>query len=92
VAQLKCDEVKKGLRDSEALIVFSGIDQRKHYLRVERDFLSKIGDDWYLPIGIVDYEPKNNRVLVELSHEAETGINRLWVRPEQLDVVLEAYA
>jgi hypothetical protein len=29
--------------------------------------------------------PPTKLILIELPHEAETGANRLWVKPEQLD-------
>ena len=35
-------------------------------------------------------DPKTKAVLVELPHEAETGANRLWVLPKQLDEPAEA--
>jgi hypothetical protein len=85
MAQLRCERVSEGLRPSEAVAVFRDYQGRRHFLRVERDFLSTINDQPYLPIGVVHIDPVTNLVLIEISHEAETGANRLWVSQEQLD-------
>ena len=92
MAQIRCDNVSEGLRASEAVAVFRDFEGRKHYIRVERDFLSDEGGHFYLPIGIVHVDPRTKLVLIELPHEAETGANRLWVRPDQLDKLVEAFA
>jgi hypothetical protein len=82
----------EGLRASEALAIFRDYQGRKHYLRVERDFLSETGGSTYLPVGVVYYDPRTKLVLIELPHEAETGTNRLWVKQDQLDEPVEAFA
>jgi hypothetical protein len=89
MSQLLCEGVTEGLRDSEACAIFRDYQGRRHFLRVERDFLTQRGDQTYLPIGVVGVDPRTKLVLVELDHEAETGINRLWVRQDQLDKPLE---
>lgn len=92
MSQLLCESISEGLRASEAVAVFRDYQGRRHFLRVERDFLSVENGKTYLPIGVVHYDRRTKLVLIELSHEAETGANRLWVKPEQLDSPLEAYA
>jgi hypothetical protein len=92
VGQIRCESVSDGLRASEAVAVFRDYEGRRHYLRVERDFLSNEGGHFYLPIGIVHIDPRTKLVLIELPHEAETGANRLWVKPDQLDKPVEAFA
>ena len=91
MAQLRCNNISEGLRTSEGLASFQDYRGRRHFLRVERDFLSQEGGFSYLPIGVVHVDPKTKLVLIELSHEAETGANRLWVRPDQLDEPIEAF-
>lgn len=49
MAQIRCESVSEGLRTTEALAVFRDCRGRRHFLRVERDFLSSIGDHFYLP-------------------------------------------
>jgi hypothetical protein len=92
MAEILCEAVTEGLRASEGLAAFRDYQGRRHFLRVERDFLTKIGDNYYLPVGVVHIDPRTNLVLVELDHEAETGANRLWVKQEQLDKPVEQYA
>ncbi len=92
MAKLRCERISDGLRASEAVAILRDYANRRHFIRVERDFLSEQGDHYYLPIGIVHIDPKTKAVLIELPHEAETGANRLWVTQGQLDEPVEAVA
>jgi hypothetical protein len=92
MAKIRCDKVTEGLRSSEVVASFTDFHGRRHFIRVEHDFLSEQEGAEYLPVGIVHFDPKNKAVLIELSHEAETGANRLWVKPEQLDEPIEQFA
>lgn len=91
MAKIYC-ELSDGLRSSEVVASFTDYNGRKHFIRVERDFLTDLSGKKYLTVGIVQVDPKTKAVLVELPHEAETGVNRLWVKPEQLDEPVEVYA
>ena len=93
MAKIRCEKVSEGLRQSEALASFVDFHGRTHSIRVERDFLAEQAVNvFYLPVGIVHVDPKTKAVLIELPHEAETGANRLWVKQEQLDEPIEAFA
>jgi hypothetical protein len=92
MAKLRCDNISDGLRASEAVAVFHDYRGRRHFLRIERDFLSQVGDQFLLPVGVVGTDPRTGLILIELPHEAETGANRLWVKGDQLDKPLEVYA
>lgn len=87
-----CESVTPGLRDSEVLATIRDFNGRRHSIRVERDFLSTLQGKEYLPIGIVHVDPKTKAVLIEFPHEPETGINRIWVKADQLDQPVEACA
>lgn len=91
MAQIRCDKVTPGLRESEVLAQFSDVAGRRHFIRVERDFLGWEGETPFLSVGVVGVDPKTKNVLVELPHEAETGANRVWIKPDQLDAPLEAF-
>ena len=39
MAKIRCAAVSKGLRDSEAVASFFDFRGRRHFIRVERDFL-----------------------------------------------------
>jgi len=92
MSMVRCENIGAGLRASECLATVKDMHGRKHSIRVERDFLSEIDGHQYLPVGIVHMDPKTKKVLVEFSHEPETGINRIWVDPQQLDSPVETYA
>lgn len=91
MANLRCERISKGLRASEALAIFRDYKGKQHFLRVERDFLSEQNGHYFLPIGIVYFDHRSKMVLIGLSHEAETGANRLWVSPDQLDEPVETF-
>jgi hypothetical protein len=90
--KVRCEAIADGLRASEALAIFRDYQGRKHYLRVERDFLSEEAGTSYLPVGVAHVDPRTKLVLIELPHEAETGANRLWAKQDQLDEPIEAFA
>ena len=92
MAEVRCESVSEGLRASEVVAAFCDYQGRRHFIRVEREFLSGVDGNTYLPVGIVHIDPVTKLVLIELPHEAETGANRLWVRQEQLDKAVEACA
>lgn len=81
MAKLRCETVTGGLRASEVLAEVVDFKGRRHFLRVEHDFLY---ENEFLPVGIVHEDSQQGLVLIELPQEAETGANRLWVRKEQL--------
>jgi hypothetical protein len=92
MAMLRCENVSEGLRASEGVASLRDYQNRRHFIRVERDFLSEESGHFYLPIGVVHIDPRTKAVLIELPHEAETGANRLWVTQDQLDEPVEAFA
>ena len=91
MTQIRCEEISEGLRSSEAVASFTDYHGRRHFIRVERDFLSGRGNDTYLPVSTIQVDSRTQAVLIELPHEAETGANRLWVKADQLDASVEAH-
>jgi hypothetical protein len=83
MAQLVC-EISPGLRDSEKTVAVRDVFGRAQFLRVESGFLAATADRWYLPVGIVGIDHAQKLALVELPHEADSGVNRLWVRLSEL--------
>jgi len=74
-------KVDEGLRPSEVTVELRGIGDRFEFLRVDREFVKKIGDSFYLPVGLIFKNRVDNQeiALIELPHEADSGANRLWV-------------
>jgi hypothetical protein len=92
MAKIRCAGISEGLRSSEVVASFVDIHGRRHFIRVEQDFVENQSGIYFLPVGIVHVDPKTKAVLIELPHEAETGVNRLWIRPNQLDELVEEFA
>jgi len=77
-------EVTGGLRESEATVSVEDVDGAKAFLRVERDFVHKPNGQAYLPIGLIHVDQQAKTALIELPHEADSGVNRLWVNVDKL--------
>jgi hypothetical protein len=89
MAQVRC-EVGPGLRDGETTAVVKDVLNRRHHLRVDAGYISSEGGNSYLPIGIVGIDAAKQLALIELPHESDSGISRLWVRQADLKEVTEA--
>jgi hypothetical protein len=76
--------IDEGLRPSEVTVEVRDIQARPEFLRVPRDFVKQFNGHYYLPIGIVYHDRDNDRFWIELPHEADSGINRLWVSRQDL--------
>ena len=83
MAQVVC-EVSQGLRDSEKTASVRDVFNRRLHLRVEDGFIATEGDRHYLPIGVVGVDDARDLALIELPHESDSGISRLWVRRSDL--------
>ena len=82
-------EISSGLRDSEKTAAVKDVFNRKHYLRVEDGYIATEGGGHYLPIGIVGIDEAKGLALIELPHESDSGISRLWVRQSDLKGITE---
>jgi hypothetical protein len=83
MTQVRC-EISAGLRPSEATVAVADIPGSRQFLRLERDFLNAVEGQWFLPVGVVQDDRQQPWVLIELPHEADSGLNRLWVRRDHL--------
>jgi len=88
MAQVIC-EVSAGLRDTEKTAIVKDVLGRKHHLRVEQGYIASEGGRHYLPVGIVGVDVVKGLTLVELPHESDSGISRLWVRQSDLKEAAE---
>ena len=84
MTELLCARVSRGLREADAVATLRDVHGRQHFLQVERDFLTHEGSRDYLPVAFVVRDAQTGAVLIELPHEAETGVNRLWVPAEDV--------
>jgi hypothetical protein len=79
MAQVVCETVGRGLRDSERSVSVRDVQNHLQYLTVDADFLSVVGDRHYLPVYVVGQDVAQGMLLIELPLEADSGANRLWV-------------
>jgi len=85
MAEILCDQVGQGLRESERTVSVKDVHGRRQYITVEHDFLTVTPEKkYYLPVGVVHVDRKTGALLVELPHEAYSGANRLWVSSQDL--------
>jgi hypothetical protein len=88
MARVIC-EVGPGLRESEKTVAVKDVFNRKHHLRVEEGYVTPEGGAHYLPIGVVGVDDAKGLALIELPHESDSGISRLWVRRSDLKGITE---
>lgn len=85
MAQLLCESVSRGMREEERTVcVRNAVSGQRAFLRVESDFLTRRGSNYFLPVGIVQEEQQQGLALVELPQEPDAGNRRLWVRTTDL--------
>ena len=82
--KILCEEVSPGLREADAILTFLDVYGRRHFLQIEKDLLVAHNGSSYLPVGFVHRDARSGAFLIELPHEAETGVNRLWVSPDKV--------
>jgi hypothetical protein len=84
MTELRCARVSRGLREADAIATLRDVYGRQHFLQIEKDFLAHHDSSAYLPVAFVARDRTTGAILVELPHEAETGVNRLWVAADDL--------
>jgi hypothetical protein len=84
MVRVLCAGVSRGLRAADVIATLRDFHDRNHFLQIEKDFLSQDNGHSYLPVSLVQRDPQTGAVLIELPHEAETGVNRIWVRAADL--------
>jgi hypothetical protein len=79
MVRVLCAAVSRGLRAADVIAAIRDIHGRNHFLQVEKDFLSRDNGHSYLPVSLVPRDLQTGAALIEFPHEAETGVNRIWV-------------
>jgi hypothetical protein len=72
------------MRPSERAAVVQDVQGHSHLILVEHDFLTIEDGKAYVPVGVCHLDRERGVVLVEFPHEPMTGINRIWVRYQDL--------
>ena len=79
-----CEKVSRGMRAVDAIATIRDYSGRRHFLHIEKDFLTPHHSQWLLPVGFIHRDPRTGAVLIEFPQEAETGVNRIWVCAEDV--------
>jgi len=82
--KILCEQVSPGLREADAILTFRDFHGRRHFLQIEKDFIIRRHGHSYLSVGLVHRDALTGAFLIELPHEAETGVNRFWVNAEKV--------
>lgn len=79
--EIVCERVSPGLRREERTVcVRNAVTGLRSFLRIEADFLSFYRGKYYITVGVIQEEPQQDLLLVELPLEPDAGTTRLWVR------------
>ena len=89
--QVRC-EVSEGLTGKDITVCIVDIRGMDQYIHVLPTMVNWEGDVPYLPVGIINIDRGNRRVLVELPIEADSGANRMWMPFEKFRVATGAPA
>jgi hypothetical protein len=84
MAEVLCEKVGPGMRPSERTVAVKDVFGQREFLRVEHDFLTAVGERYFLPVGVVQEDREKDLVLIELPQEGECGGWRLWVHASDL--------
>jgi hypothetical protein len=88
--EVECQVSSSDLLDTYIVGVRDAVSKKTHFLRVSKSFVNQDNKKTYLPIGVVRLDYDNQKALIELPREADSGANRLWVsfssfRPDRED-------
>jgi hypothetical protein len=78
MALIRC-ETREGLRPGQAVAGVKDVYGRRHFMLVDRDFLTVHEGTPYLPVGVVFRDTDKGAALIEFAEEADSGAWRAWV-------------
>lgn len=76
--EVKC-EISEGLTESDITVGVRDMEGRNQFIHVLPSMVNWEGETPYLPVGVIDVDRRNSRVLIELPIEADSGVNRMWM-------------
>ena len=76
--QVRC-EISEGLTESDRTVCVSDIEARQQFIHVLPSMINLVAGQPYLPVGVIEIDSRNKRVLIELPIEADSGVNRMWM-------------
>src|SRR5215469_11221748 len=82
--EVRCEASAGGILPNGVTARILGADGRRQAVQVTPGLINHHDGVDYLPVGIVEINRKLHRVLIELPTEADSGVNRMWVRYDDL--------
>ena len=76
--EVRC-EISPGLTEQGITVCVKDVEGREQYIHVLKTMVNHENGTAYLPVGIINVDGRNRRVLIELPTEADSGANRLWI-------------
>jgi hypothetical protein len=76
--EVQC-EVSEGLTESDVTVCVRDVDGREQFIHVLPSMVNWVSETPYLPVGVINVDYRNSRVLIELPIEADSGANRMWM-------------
>ena len=76
--QVRC-EISEGLTESDQTVCVRDVDGREQFIHVLPSMVNWVSDQPYLPVGVINVDSQDKRVLIELPTEADSGMNRMWM-------------
>jgi hypothetical protein len=80
MTMVRC-EITEGPREGYKTVGVPSAAGHMEYLAIEERFLVKDNGAYLLPVDVVGKDPRYGTLLVQLPFEADSGANRVWVRP-----------
>lgn len=76
--------VGEGLRKDFASVKVTDMETGSMFVSVAKSLVREFNGKPYLAVGVVYKDIINERALIELPNEADSGANRLWVSLDKL--------
>jgi hypothetical protein len=82
--EVRCEVLGSGIVPDGVTARVEDLSKRSQFVQVTREMICWYGEEAFLPVGFVEVDYQNRRVLIELPAEADSGANRMWVAFESL--------
>jgi hypothetical protein len=83
--EVRC-EVSEGLMGRDITVCIQDVLGREQFIHVLPSMVNWENGLPYLPVGIINVDRQQGRVLIELPIEADSGVNRMWMPLEKFRV------
>jgi hypothetical protein len=82
--EVRCEVLVGGIFPNGVTARISDTEGCSQFVQLTRGMINRRGNVDYLPVGFVEIDRGNRRVLIELPAEADSGANRMWVEFDDL--------